>query len=225
MKDWELQKEQKVAKIFADGYWMVFFYDDKRQGNKLFNGAGGGTYSLLKNGKYNESLDYYSWDSTAVGKTYSFDYKVNTKAFKQYGFIDSEKYQHYAINEKFDRIIGKEQLKNNDLEGVWEMTEGTWGGKDKFGEGNLKNITARMIFQYPNMSTAQFSKEKKEFSGADLFSYQFDGTTFDQYCEAHSWDSSKVGTSRKFKIVVNGDSFTKTSDTWPGFKEVFKRIK
>lgn len=224
MKDWELQKEQKVAKIFADGYWMVFFYDDKRQGNKLFNGAGGGTYSLLNNGKYNESLDYYSWDSTAVGKTYSFNYKVNTKAFQQYGFIDSEKYQNYAINEKFDRIIGEEQLKNKDLEGVWEMTEGTWGGESRFGVGKYKDAKMVVIFQYPKMALAYYFPKTKTFDGAGLYTYQFDGKTFTETNEAYSWDEKHVGTRNDFMIKFDGNTLTKTSSTNKGYREVYKKI-
>lgn len=224
MKEWDKDKDRKVLKIFSDGYWMGFFYDDKRSGKKLFDGAGGGTYKL-ENDQYLEDIDFYSWDSTAIGKEFTLNYKSDENVFQQFGTMNSEKYPDYPVNEKFNKITSKEMLKSDALEGVWEMTEGTWGGQSKFGEGKYKNATVRMIFQYPKMAVAYFSKPDKSFDGAGLFTYQYDGNTFSEYCEAYSWDSTHVGFKGNFQLKVDGDTFTKTSKDWEGFKEVFKRIK
>ncbi len=223
MKDWDSDKDRKVLKIFNDGYWMAFFYDDHRPGKQLFDGAGGGTYSL-NNDQYLEKTDFYSWDSSAVGKEFTLNYKSDAEGFQQFGTMNSDKYPDYPVNEKFDKISGTEKLKNDALEGVWEMTEGTWGGESKFGEGKYQNETVRMIFQYPKMALAYYSKSDKSFDGAGLFTYQFDGTNFSEFCEAYSWDSIHVGTEGVFQLKIEGDTFTKTSETWEGFKEVFKRI-
>ena len=75
------------------------------------------------------------------------------------------------------------------------------------------------------MTVAYFSKSEKSFDGAGLYNYQFDGNNFSELCLAYSWDSAHVGSKGIFNIKVDGQYFTKTSDTWPGFKEVFKRIK
>ncbi|GAA4414413.1 hypothetical protein GCM10023187_43870 [Nibrella viscosa] len=84
MTNWGSRDSVTVIKVFRDGYWLGAFYDDKRQsrydektaGIRSFNGACGGTYEL-KGGKYIETVNFYSWDSTAVGNTFAFDYKVS----------------------------------------------------------------------------------------------------------------------------------------------------
>lgn len=223
MKDWEIQKDQKITKIFADGYWITFYYDDKRPGIKIFSGAGGGTYTL-KNNKYQETLDFYSWDSTAVGKTFELDYEVTNSSFKQFGFMNSEKYQNYAVNEKFDRISASSPLKNKKLEGVWEMTEGTWGGESRYGVGKYKDAKMVVIFQYPKMALAYYFPKTKTFDGAGLYSYQFDGKIFTEANEAYSWDENHIGTSNDFLIKFEGKTLTKTSSINKGYKEVYKKI-
>ncbi|MBK6976004.1 MAG: hypothetical protein IPH28_01865 [Cytophagaceae bacterium] len=224
MKQWSQDQDRKVVKIFRDGYWMTFFYDDRRPNRKIFDGAGGGTYHL-KDGKYVEKIDFYPWDSTAVGTEISLNYSVNEKGFQQFGKMNSEKYPNYDVNEKFERIIGQEALKNKKLEGVWEMTEGTWGGENRFGAGKYKDAKMVVIFQYPKMALAYFFPKTKTFDGAGLYTYQFDGKTFTETNEAYSWDEKHVGTRNNFNIKFDGNTFTKTSLTNKGFKEVYKKIR
>lgn len=224
MTEWGKDKDRKVVKIFRDGYYMVFYYDDHRPNRRLFDGAGGGTYEII-DGKYHEGHDFYSWDSTHVGQVTIMDYKVDANGYEQYGKINTAKYKDYQVTEKLSRIIPNEPLKNSQLEGVWEMTAGTWGGESKFGEGKYKGATARMIFQYPKMAVAFYNPKTKVFHGAGIYTYQFDGKNFTEYNEGYSWDSTHVGTTGKFLIKTDGKTFTKTSKSRPGFKEVFKRIK
>ena len=127
--------------------------------------------------------------------------------------------------EKFERIIGQEALKNKKLEGVWEMTEGTWGGENRFGAGKYKDAKMVVIFQYPKMALAYFFPKTNTFDGAGLYTYQFDGKTFTETNEAYSWDEKHVGTRNNFNIKFDGNSFTKTSLTNKGFKEVYKKIR
>lgn len=224
MTEWGKDKDRKVVKIFNNGYWMVFYYDDHRPNRRLFDGAGGGTYEIV-DGKYIEGHDFYSWDSSHVGQLTTMDYKVDAMGFEQFGKINTDKYVNYQINEKLSRIKPDEPLKNNTLEGVWEMTEGTWGGQSKFGEGKYKGATVIMIFQYPKMAVAYYNPKAKTFDGAGIFTYQFDGENFTEYCEGYSWDSTHVGSKGNFIIKTDGKTLTKTSESWKGFKEVFKRIK
>ncbi len=72
-KDWVTADERFNIKVFKDGYW---FSGSLKKGNTELNGLCGGTYDL-KNGKYNEIVDFYSWDSTAVGSVYTMDYKIS----------------------------------------------------------------------------------------------------------------------------------------------------
>ncbi len=75
MTEWKTRDSVTVIKVFRDGYWFGAYFDDKRKGHTSFNGACGGTYEL-KSGKYIEHVSFYSWDSTAVGNTFAFDYKI-----------------------------------------------------------------------------------------------------------------------------------------------------
>lgn len=223
MKEWGEDKDRKVVKIFRDGFWMVFYYDDHRPGKKLFDGAGGGTYQLV-NGNYIEGHDFYSWDSTHVGQKVQLKYKIDANGFEQFGKINSEKYKNFQINEKLNRIKSTESLRNIALEGVWEMTEGTWGGESRFGVGKYKDAKMVVIYQYPKMALAYYFPKTKTFDGAGLYSYQFDGKTFTETNEAYSWDEKHVGESNDFMIKFDGNTFTKTSSTNKGYKEVYKKI-
>ena len=162
MKNWESDKLRKVLKIFSNGYWMVFFYDDHRPGRKIFDGAGGGTYQL-KDGKYIENGDFYPWDPSSVGGQTYLKYTIKKGGFQQFGKMNSEKYPNYEVNENFERIFADEPLKNKALEGVWEMTEGTWGGVNKFGEGKYKKHYCENDFSISRNDSCLFFKIRKKF--------------------------------------------------------------
>ena len=99
-KDWVTADERLNIKVFKDGFW---FAGQLQKGNTLFSGICGGTYNL-KNGKYNEKIDFYSWDASAVGSTFILDYKANNNLFEQHGKMSSQKWQDYEINEVRERI-------------------------------------------------------------------------------------------------------------------------
>src|SRR5687768_11567240 len=90
----ELSK-QSIIKIFKNGYWIAASFGDSAQG---FLGSGGGTYKIV-NGKYVEKVDFFSWDTTAVGKTYMFDYSLSDDQYSQDGYVNSEKFVNMPIKE------------------------------------------------------------------------------------------------------------------------------
>jgi hypothetical protein len=220
MKDWGLADQKTTLKVFRDGYWLAFAYDDKRPNGKPFSGSGGGTYQL-KNGKYVETLSYYSWDSTAVGKVYTFDYQLDKQGYKQYGVMNSDKYKDYPINEEFDRVVSEKPLKNDALEGVWFMEEGTWGGTERFGEGNYKGTKVVMIFNYPMMFFAYYKPETKQFQGVGATFYQFDGKNMAETIDCFSWDMKLKGITNNFKITLKDDKFIKEGIEYKGLREIF----
>jgi hypothetical protein len=59
---------------------------------KEFSGTGGGTY-LLKDGKYVETLEFFSRDNNRVGASLSFDAK-----------LDGNKWQHSGKSSKGDKV-------------------------------------------------------------------------------------------------------------------------
>ncbi|WP_420147700.1 hypothetical protein [Spirosoma sp.] len=232
MTDWKPRDSVTVIKVFRDGYWFGAFYDDKRRGRydekntgpSPFNGACGGTYEL-KNGKYVETVGFYSWDSTAVGNVFTFDYKVSPQQYEQYGMMNSEQYKNYPINEISERIRAKEPLKNSALEGVWFMKEGQWGN-DRLGEGKYKNIQVVKIFSYPMVVYAYYNAVTKQFNGAGGATYQYDGTTLTETNEFWSWqaDGKRRGMVEKFKISPKNGQYTQQG--WDGkLREVFVKVK
>lgn len=90
----------RINKVFTDKFWYATFYDPK---NGAFNGMGFGTY-ILKGKQYIETLNTYSWDNSAAGKTYTFTMDIQPKKLIQRGEINSDKYEDYTIIEYFKRV-------------------------------------------------------------------------------------------------------------------------
>lgn len=225
MTEWKPRSDVTVIKVFRDGYWLGAFYDDKRPGRRSFDGACGGTYEL-KDGKYLEKVAFYSWDSTAVGNQFRFDYKVSPTQYEQYGVMDSEKYKKYPINEVAERLTATEPLKNAGLEGVWFMNEGYWGGANRFGEGKYKDFEVIKIFSYPMVVYAYYNPKTRRFDGAGGARYQFDGTTLTETNEFWSWqvDGKRKGNVEKFKVSVENGRFVQQG--WEGkLREVWAKAR
>ncbi len=194
--------KQSIIKIFKDGFWIAAFFGKPDQ---PFNGTGGGTFEI-KNGKYVESLKFYSWDSTAVGEVYTFDYKLSGKNYWQEGKINSDKYKDFPIKEKFEKIPFKEKLEDASLEGVWQMQAGNWGSS-KLGEGQYKDVSVIKVFAYPRFAFAYYNENTKGFTGAGGGTYQFDGKTLTEYIEYWSWGKPKYPKS-VFEVTISNDSYT-----------------
>ena len=217
-KDWVNADDRLNIKVFKDGYW---FSGSLKKGNTELNGLCGGTYNL-KNGKYNEQVDFYSWDSTAVGGTYTMDYKISETAFQQYGKMNSVKWPNYDVNEVRERVVAAEPLKNNGLEGAWLMQEGYWGGTSRFGEGKYKGFTVVKIFSYPYAVYAYYDVLNKKFDGGGVVRYQFDGQTLTETNELWTWDMKRRGKSETHKITLQDGKFIQ--EGWEGkLREVYSK--
>jgi hypothetical protein len=223
MTTWKTRDSVTVIKLFRDGYWFGAFYNDRRSGRTSFDGACGGTYEL-KNGKYVEKVGFYSWDSTAVGNAFSFDYKISSKQYEQFGVMNSDKYKNYPINEVCERITATEPLKNNSLEGVWFMKEGYWGGQSRFGQGKYKDFEVVKIFSYPVVVYAYYNPKNRRFDGAGGARYQYDGKVLTETNEFWSWqaDGSRKGNVETFKTSLNNGQFVQQG--WEGkLREVYAK--
>lgn len=223
MTEWRTRDSVTVIKVFRDGYWFGAYFDDKRNGHTSFNGACGGTYEL-KNGRYVEHVNYYSWDSTAVGNTFVFDYKVTPAEYHQFGKMNSEKYRDYPINEVSTRITAIEPLKNKGLEGVWRMKEGVWKNS-KLGEGKYKDVEVIKLFSYPMAVFAYFNPKTKAFVGAGGVRYQYDGQTLTEVNEFWSWapDGSRKGFKRAHRITLTDGRYVQTSEDG-NLHELYERL-
>jgi len=78
--------------------WMDFVPEQK-----LFRGAGGGTYKY-KDGKYIEYLEYYIADSTLVGDSIVFDCDIKGDTWHHRGTWHTKEYGDLVINEVWKRL-------------------------------------------------------------------------------------------------------------------------
>lgn len=219
-KDWVIADERLNIKVFKDGYW---FSGSLKKGNKELDGICGGTYNL-KNGLYNEHVDFYSWDSTAVGSTYTMNYKISEKEFHQFGKMNSAKWPNYDVNEIRERVTAAEPLKNNGLEGAWLMQEGYWGGTSRFGEGKYKGFTMVKIYAYPYTVYAYYDPVNKKFDGGGVCRYQFDGKVLTETNELWSWDMTRRGKVETHKIAFQNGKLVQ--EGWDGkLREVYAKAK
>ncbi|MFN8343416.1 MAG: hypothetical protein U0X91_00325 [Spirosomataceae bacterium] len=219
-KEWVTADDRFNIKVFKDGYW---FSGSLKKGNKELNGLCGGTYNL-SNGKYNEIVDFYSWDSTAVGSVYTMDYKISSKEFQQFGKMNSVKWPDYEVNEIRERAVAEVPLKNDGLEGVWLMQEGYWGGASRFGEGKYKGFTVMKIFAYPYTVYAYYDTKNKKFDGGGVCHYQFDGKVLTETNELWSWDMTRRGKVETHKITFQNGKLIQ--EGWEGkLREVFAKAK
>ena len=77
-----LDRPRKTMKFLINGYfqWIAFNTETFQ-----FSGSGGGKY-LTKNGKYIESIEYFSRDDSKVGLNLEFDYELINKEWNHKGF-------------------------------------------------------------------------------------------------------------------------------------------
>ena len=77
-----LDRPRKTMKFLINGYfqWIAFNTETFQ-----FSGSGGGKY-ITKDGKYIESIEYFSRDDSKVGLTLEFDYDVINREWNHKGF-------------------------------------------------------------------------------------------------------------------------------------------
>lgn len=76
-----MKGSRKTIKILSGSHFQWAAIDTD---TKIFSGTGGGTYAL-KDGKYVETLDFFSKDNNRVGKNLSFSYTLNGKEWEHTG--------------------------------------------------------------------------------------------------------------------------------------------
>jgi len=77
-----LDRPRKTMKFLINGYfqWIAFNTETFQ-----FSGTGGGKY-ITKDGKYIESIEYFSRDDSKVGLNLEFDYELINKEWNHKGF-------------------------------------------------------------------------------------------------------------------------------------------
>ena len=77
-----LDRPRKTMKFLINGYfqWIAFNTETFQ-----FSGSGGGKY-ITRDGKYIESIEYFSRDASKVGLNLEFDYELINKEWNHKGF-------------------------------------------------------------------------------------------------------------------------------------------
>lgn len=208
---------ENIIKIFKNGYWIAAFFGNPK---RPFSGCGGGTYET-NDGKYKETLAYYSWDSTAVGRQYIFDYKLTPVSYMQTGYMESEKYPHFLIKEEFKKLESEVPLKNNSLEGVWQLQSAV---VDSSGKSVPQPFEQIKVYCYPRFAWAQYNLQTKQFIGAGGGSYQYDGKKLVEHIEYITYDLA-LGSDFSITVKDGGNGVIQqlgengwTNETWKKLK-------
>lgn len=214
----ETMSKTNIIKIFKDGYWIGAFFGNPQ---KPFEGSGGGIFKT-RNNKYIETLQFYSWDSTAVGRTYTFNYKLYGNTYTQEGVINSDKYKDFSIRENYEKIASSVPLKNAYLEGAWRLEDAVWGN-EKLTNEKYAHMNEIKIYAYPRFAWAQYNNVTKQFMGAGGGTYQFDGKKLTENIEYITYDRPL---NKPYELNIEkiaGDKFLQIDNK--GNKETWKHLK
>lgn len=89
-----------AIKTITDKRWSVAYFN---KDTKVFDGAGGGTYTL-KGDEYLETVEYFSWDTGAVGQTAKFTLTIENGMLHQKGVVKYKGNPNYVIDEWSKKI-------------------------------------------------------------------------------------------------------------------------
>lgn len=192
-----------IYKIFT-GQSVHFVYFDEKTGK--FQGAGGGTYSV-KGSNFSEKLEYFSWDSTAVGTMQNYNFKLDGNRLIQTGTLNSDQYKNYKIEEVYERqeegiSVAKA---NHPLIGVWQIESAQYGNnkpniQERYGKV-IKIITPGYFYG------VFFNPEKKSFDGVTFGKWRSDGAQYIETISVFSWDATMAKTEQPFTWEVKGNNF------------------
>jgi len=98
--DYRTANNIKSYKVITPQFFYIAFID---KDTGAFDGAGFGTYTY-DNGKYSETIKAFSFDPSAVGKTFHFDIEAQPDQFLQIGELDTDNYEDFSVRERYVRV-------------------------------------------------------------------------------------------------------------------------
>jgi hypothetical protein len=182
--------QDEVIRIYTSEY---FAWGQSKSSDGAFVAAGGGWYKF-ENGKYIETISFYTPDSTQVGKTFSHDYEQSGNRVKIKSAKGTEEW---------------EQLENGKtaLTGTWRML-----GRQN-SEGKLDSrrpVAARItikILSGNRFQWAAINTETGEFFGTGGGTYTVENGKYTEHIKFFSRDDSRVGMSLVFDYKVDGEDW------------------
>jgi hypothetical protein len=180
-----------AIKIYSDNYFMVSYYD--LQGKKFIKSTGG-TYSFT-GGKYTETVEFNTADSSEVGSTINFSVAIKKQELK---LTDSR-------TKKEEVWTRMEEPTNSPLAGAWRITGREQNGQiSPMQQGSRKTMK---ILSGSRFQWAAFNTETKQFSGTGGGTYTAKDGNYTENIEFFSRDENRVGSSLTFKYEVKGNEW------------------
>ncbi|WP_026950595.1 hypothetical protein [Algoriphagus mannitolivorans] len=183
--------DQEYIKIYQDNY---FAFGVKNVADNAFIGAGGGPYSF-ENGKYSETLDFFTLNPLQIGTTTPF--KVDLSGNK---LTLSANTNNGMLVEVWEKISSDEDA----LSGNWVIT-----GRKREDQISRSTPGARRTIKILSGGRFQwvaFNSETREFSGTGGGTYTAKDGKYTENITFFSRDNSRVGASLGFDFeVIDGE--------------------
>ncbi len=216
----QAQNNEETVMIYQEGY---FVFASKEARSNHFLGTGGGVYTM-KNGVYEETFDFNTYNSEKVGTTVKcdIDFKNNNELTFSYSTPDGLR------KETWQRISDEE----NDLNGTWVITS-------RKRDGNLSQMTpgARRTVKILGGGRFQwiaFNSETKELSGTGGGTYTAKDGKYIETIDFFSRDDSRVGAELSFDFEVIDDEWHHSGlssrgapiyEIWSDYREAYLNKK
>lgn len=182
---------QEFIKIYQDNY---FAFGVKNVSDNAFIGAGGGPYHYA-DGKYSETLDFFTLNPLQVGTTTPFKIELNGNKL-----ILSANTNEGMLVETWEKISEEK----NELTGNWVIT-----GRKRDDQISRSTPGARRTIKILSGGRFQwvaFNSETKEFSGTGGGTYTAVNGKYTENITFFSRDNSRVGASLGFDFqVIDGE--------------------
>jgi len=203
----------ECIKIFSEGYFMFGHYGS----DGAFIKAGGGNYSV-EGKKLNETLDFFTDDSTRVRKPLAYSYSLKKDELNIEASIDGT-----TIKETWKKVDDSA----SELKGAWRFGARV---NDDGVAGERRGATPRQtikILSGKHFQWAAFNYETKQFMGTGGGEYVKKDNQYTESIRFFSRDNSKVGISLTFECRLDGtDWYHKGKGTTGNpVSEVWERMK
>lgn len=183
--------EQEYIKIYQDDY---FAFGAKNVADNAFIGAGGGPYKFA-DGKYSETLDFFTLNPLQVGTTTPYQIELTGNKL-----TISANTNNGMLVETWEKISESK----DDLTGNWVIT-----GRKRDDQISRSTPGARRTIKILSGGRFQwvaFNSETKEFSGTGGGTYTAENGKYTENITFFSRDNSRVGASLGFDFkVIEGE--------------------
>ncbi len=193
----------EIVKFITASRWASFFYWPE---TGEMAGTGGGTYAW-EGDTYVETLEYFTWDSTAVGTQQRFKKYLKDGLLIQEGDLNTEKYKYrlYSIYEKIDDLHDY-RVGEDFVTGTWDLQKVQWD-ETKYSNAQIKEQYGRIvkIITPHYFHVAYFDAGRGMLGGAIFGTVNIRGDQYAEEIKSWTWDASAIGTSPQFTWTINPD--------------------